>query len=228
MKRCTICGETKPYTDFHKQASRRDGFANWCKPCKSKKKRNYYLSNPQPAIERAARYRAANPHKVSEVKKASRLKKLETYKKKARDSYRANRQSRLEYARRYRKENWPEVLARNTRYKRDRLRSDPLFRLEYSVRNRTFVAFRDQGYGKAGKTRQIIGCDWVQLMDHMASQFQDGMTIDNYGEWHVDHIIPLSSAKSEQELLRLCHYTNLQPLWAADNIRKGASMPEAA
>ena len=46
------------------------------------------------------------------------------------------------------------------------------------------------------------------------------MTWDNYGQWHIDHIIPLSSAKTEMEIYELCKYTNLQPLWAVDNLRK--------
>ena len=59
------------------------------------------------------------------------------------------------------------------------------------------------------------------LKEHLESQFIDGMGWDNRVEWHIDHIIPLSSAKTEDELYRLCHYTNLQPLWAEDNLKKG-------
>jgi len=55
----------------------------------------------------------------------------------------------------------------------------------------------------------------------MEAKFVDGMNWDNIGEWHIDHIIPLSSAETEQEIIKLCHYTNLQPLWAFDNISKG-------
>lgn len=228
MKQCSICGKTKPYSEFHKQASSSDGFGCWCKPCKSVKKRQQYLANRDAVLARVARYRKSNPEKVALAKAAARLKRIDAYKEKSRQRYRSNRDAAIKRQAEYRRRNWTAVLARNTKYKRDRLRSDPLFRLEYAVRNRTFVAFRDKGYGKKSRTRDLIGCDWSELMAHMQSLFSPGMTMENYGQWHVDHIVPLSSAKTEDELIALCHYTNLQPLWAEDNIRKGASLPEVA
>ena len=50
------------------------------------------------------------------------------------------------------------------------------------------------------------------------------MSWENQGKWHIDHIIPLSSAANEEELYKLCHFTNLQPMWATDNIRKGSKI----
>lgn len=222
MKTCTICRTEKPYSDFHRQASRTDGYANWCKPCKSKKKKLEYEKDRPRCLEKMAAYRRANPLKVSDGKKAARLKNIDIYNEKARQRYRDNRDSILEYMAKRRKEKWPELLAKQTKYIRERLRRDPLFRLTYSVRNRTFVALRDKGYGKKSRTAEMIGCDWQALSEHLQARFQEGMTMDNYGKWHVDHVVPLSSASSEEELIRLCHFTNLQPLWAADNIRKGA------
>ena len=72
-----------------------------------------------------------------------------------------------------------------------------------------------------------IGLNSSELFDYLESKFQPGMTWENYGlrGWHVDHIIPLASANSLDEIIPLLHYTNLQPLWADDNIRKGAKMP---
>ena len=58
------------------------------------------------------------------------------------------------------------------------------------------------------------------LKEHLELQFVDGMSWDNRSEWHIDHIIPLSSAKTDEEIYKLCHYTNLQPLWAEDNLKK--------
>jgi hypothetical protein len=57
-------------------------------------------------------------------------------------------------------------------------------------------------------------------MEYLGDLFTEKMNWDNYGEWHIDHIIPLSSANTEEEIYKLCHYTNLQPLWAEDNIKK--------
>jgi hypothetical protein len=73
---------------------------------------------------------------------------------------------------------------------------------------------------KRNKTFDIVGCSPYDLKEHLEKQFVSGMTWENRSEWHIDHIIPLSSAKTEDELYRLCHYTNLQPLWAEENLKK--------
>jgi hypothetical protein len=70
-----------------------------------------------------------------------------------------------------------------------------------------------------------LGCTYAEAFEHLSKQFTKGMTWDNYGEWHIDHYIPLSSAKNESELKKLAKYTNLQPLWAEDNLSKGATIP---
>jgi hypothetical protein len=68
---------------------------------------------------------------------------------------------------------------------------------------------------------EYIGCSQEELKLHIEKQFTFDMSWDNAGEWHVDHKIPLSSAETPEEMYRLCHYTNLQPMWALDNIKKG-------
>ena len=68
---------------------------------------------------------------------------------------------------------------------------------------------------------QVVGINYNDFKKYLESKFFDGMSWENRGEWHIDHIIPLSAAKTEQELISLCHYSNLQPLWGEDNIKKG-------
>ena len=70
----------------------------------------------------------------------------------------------------------------------------------------------------------MLGVDWEVCKAHIERQFTKGMNWSNYGEFHIDHIIPLASAKTEQELKKLCHYSNLQPLWAVDNLIKSAKI----
>jgi hypothetical protein len=73
---------------------------------------------------------------------------------------------------------------------------------------------------KKNKTFEIVGCTPEFLKEHLEKQFVDGMTWENRNKWHIDHKLPLSSAKTEEELYKLCHYTNLQPLWAEENLKK--------
>jgi len=126
-----------------------------------------------------------------------------------------------DHVRAYKREWSAKNKDRRNRVHRERMESDPLYALRIRVRNRINIAIRRHGYTKSSGTAQIIGCDWGTLESHLASQFQPGMTWSNRGEWHIDHVIPLDSAKTENELLELCHYTNLQPLWAKHNLSKG-------
>jgi hypothetical protein len=73
---------------------------------------------------------------------------------------------------------------------------------------------------------QILGCTIQEFKLHIEFQFKDGMSWDNRGEWHIDHIMPLSMAKTEDELVRLNHYKNLRPLWAHENLTKSDKTPE--
>jgi hypothetical protein len=92
--------------------------------------------------------------------------------------------------------------------------------MKNNLRSRTWIAFKNKGYSKTSKTQEMLGVDWEVCKAHIERQFTKGMNWDNQGEWHIDHKIPLASANTEKELKKLCHYSNLQPLWAEDNISK--------
>ena len=88
------------------------------------------------------------------------------------------------------------------------------------MRSRLLSFLKTRNITKKDKTFDIVGCSPEFLKEHLEKQFISGMTWDNRSEWHIDHIIPLSSAKTEDELYKLCYYENLQPLWAEDNLKK--------
>jgi hypothetical protein len=73
---------------------------------------------------------------------------------------------------------------------------------------------------KINSTFEIVGCSPLELKKHLEKLFKPGMSWENKGMWHIDHIIPLSSAKNEKELFELCNYKNLQPLWSLENLKK--------
>lgn len=113
-----------------------------------------------------------------------------------------------------------EYRIQQTEYEMTRYYKDPLYRCKRVLRARLTSALDAKQWTKRSKFKQYIGCSLEELKVHLESLFTEGMTWENQGKWHIDHIVPLSSAKTEEEMYKLCHYTNLQPLWALDNIKK--------
>jgi len=106
--------------------------------------------------------------------------------------------------------------------KRRRSEKDTLFTYKEMCRQVCRKTFKRKGFSKTSKTGELLGCDWGTFKIYMESKFQDGMTWDNHSfdGWHIDHIIPVDSGKTPEEVGKLCHYTNLQPLWSKDNWEK--------
>jgi hypothetical protein len=103
-------------------------------------------------------------------------------------------------------------------YHNKKRREDPMFKLKSYLRTRLWKFFNK--INKSKNTQKLLQCSWQEARNHLESKFQAGMTWENYGEWHVDHIIPLHSAKTIFELENLCKYLNLQPLWKSDHYTK--------
>jgi len=118
-----------------------------------------------------------------------------------------------------------EYRARKRDYVRSRRQRDPLAAAAHRLRVRTRTAFDRISALKPASTETLLGTDWETVKIHIESQFVNDMSWENMNEWHIDHIVPLASAKTEEELAKLCHYTNLQPLFAFDNRSKGAKLP---
>jgi len=110
-----------------------------------------------------------------------------------------------------------------TRY---RLKNDPIFRLKSSVRTRIYLYVKRGLAKKTLPTSILIGCSWEFLKNHLEKQFKPNMSWANYGKWHIDHYRPMASFNllKEKELLKCCNFSNLQPLWAFENLSKGAKL----
>lgn len=100
-----------------------------------------------------------------------------------------------------------------------------IFRLKNNIRSRLIQFLGSCNLHKDNKTFDIVGCSPEFLKEHLEQKFTEGMSWELMGKFiHVDHIIPLSSVKTKEEIYKLCHYTNLQPLWAEDNLKKGCKI----
>ena len=149
--------------------------------------------NPQKMKETNTSWRKANPHKTKQYN-------AKAYSK---DPKKAN--------------------ARTLAWRYKRLKKDPQFRFFETLRSTCKRVVKQLSLGKKPATTfKWIGCSAEELKTHFESLFLEGMTWDNYGEWHVDHIRPVASFSAE-EWEQINHYTNLQPLWAKDNLLKGDS-----
>lgn len=104
---------------------------------------------------------------------------------------------------------------------KERKKNDPLYKLSDSIRTLIWNSITKIGYVKNSRTNEILGCLYEEFKLHIESLFIDEMSWENYGEWHFDHKVPISWAKTEEEVYKLNHYTNFQPLWARDNLSKG-------
>ncbi len=258
MKKCCKCGAEKPFIEFHKQTASKDGFGKECKACCKARKREEYLRNKQKYLDRAKSYREKFPEKVSEAKKLCYQNKIDQYKQNHRKYYEDNRDAVLSQAKEYREKNKEVINGRdrdyyqrnrqeylrkqaeyqrvnaesrneyNRKYRKNRRQVDKMFGIKENMRARFKFELAKRGEKQSTKTNKYLGCTWEFLRGYLASKFTDGMSWDNYGDWHVDHIIPLASARTKDELIKLCHYSNLQPLWAFDNLSKGAKMPDKA
>ena len=100
------------------------------------------------------------------------------------------------------------------------MQNDELYKFKHKMRNFIYSSFKRNNFRKNKASETILGCTLIEFKDYIKSKFTEGMSFDNYVKWQIDHIIPLSTAKTVEDVIKLCHYTNLQPLWAEDNRRK--------
>lgn len=117
---------------------------------------------------------------------------------------------------------------KNPGYRKERYFSKPLYVMAGRIRGRINKALARKGMAKTTSTAAMLGCTWEELIYHIESLFKDGMTWENRGEWHIDHVVPLSSADNEKDMIILGHHKNLQPLWAVENLSKGSSSPKGS
>lgn len=164
----------------------------------------YYIKNKEYYNQYNKKYNKENKEKLNKISK---------------EYYQKNKEKRKEYLKDWRINNKEYS---NT-YMNKRNKEDKIFKFRNSLRSLIYTSFKrgSFNYQKKSKTEFILGCTIEEFRNYIEIKFIDGMCFENHGEWHLDHIIPLASANTEEDIIKLNHYTNFQPLWAFDNLSKG-------
>ena len=215
-KKCCKCHEEKLTEEFSKQKTSKDGLCCVCKTCKKIYDSKYTEKNKIDIKDKRKIYYSKNKTKVDTANKSyveNNKDKIKEYQKQQREK---NKVKQKEYQKEYRLKNKEN---RNVKDKERKI-NDPLYKLTCNSRTMICDVFRRNGYSKKSKTSDIIGCSFEEFKLYLESKFEGWMTWDNYGLYNgtenygcdVDHIIPLASGKTEEELIQLNHYSNLQPL----------------
>ena len=211
-KVCSKCKEEKKNCEFGNSKTSDDGLLYCCKKCNNERSKIYRNENYKKTLEQQKKWRDKNPEWVYNRHKKWREENRELVNEMSKNWLSKNPEKRKQYRENYK--------PRKQEQRKERRDTDPVFNLVNRMRSRLRKYLNSHNITKTNKTFDIVGCSPQFLKEHLETQFTDGMSWDNRSEWHIDHIIPLSSAKTEDELYKLCHYENLQPLWAEDNLKK--------
>jgi hypothetical protein len=235
-KICVKCKIEKEISNFY---FRKDtgNYRNNCSECFRKKSKSWYETNKtteeykkwsteyalktkDKRSEYYKEWRKLNPEKLKENRNRWRLNNKEKVRKSGMNYKEKNRAKINEQGKEYYKNNKEACYQRNKKIIYQKYANDPLFKLKFNLRKLINNSIKRQGYGKLSKSFIILGCDFEQFKIHIESKFESWMTWENYGgiptelneRWDIDHIIPVSLAEDETEIVKLNHFTNLQPL----------------
>jgi hypothetical protein len=232
MKKCSKCNVVKSLNEFYNDCTKKDGKRSYCKLCNSEVNKQRYVANK----EEFKQYYQNNKEYYKEQAAKSYQENKEQYKKRMKQWY-VNNPDRSKHLSKqfklnnpgYTKQYYTSNKERFKQYQANRRQVNPLFKLSGGIRNLISGSFKRSckgTYVKNKKTEHILGCTMEEFIQHLQSRFKPGMCLENYGNgsgrWNIDHIIPISSAKTEEEIYKLNHFTNLQPLWWEENMAKGS------
>ncbi len=221
LKTCTKCKEKQDLNCFFKRKTSKNGLNNICKKCISEYQKKYHQKNKEKFNKKSRDYHTNNKERLNKQDKKRYQKNKEKVLKTRKKYYEKNKEEIRYIQKVYYKNNKEKINKIRGIYSKNRKKTDLNYKLACNLRTRIYQSLK--GISKSASTMKLIGCDIEKLREHLKIQFWQGMTWENYGEWHVDHIIPCASfdlTKPEQQ--RECfNYKNLQPLWEFENLSKG-------
>lgn len=230
LRVCSKCGILKSLEkDFNIDRAQKHGYKHHCKDCrnsylralrcsKPKKPRKLKVKKEKPIVIKKVR------HKMSEEER--RLRRREISIRYRLRNIEKDRAKKSEWHKRNKELNGETITEKRKARLKERWKNDPLYRRKKMIKVYMKQSLQERGLKKSKTTEKLLGCSFPFFMKYIERQFKKGMIWDNNSKtgWHIDHKIPLASAKTIEELEALWHYSNLQPLWAKENLLKGAKI----
>lgn len=188
----------------------------------------YYEKNKDKVKEKASNYYYEHKEEILEKRRVYRnehKKEIAEYKK---DYYKNNKLKIQKYKKEYANNNKKYLADYFRKYQKVRRAVDDLHKLKMQIRHLVWLSFNKKGSVKSKKTQEILGCDLDFFVNYLLETYKNnyGVEYDNKEKVHIDHIIPLATAKTKEDVIKLCHYTNLQLLKAEDNLKKWKKIEE--
>ena len=228
MKECSKCKEIKKFEEFNIDNKSKDGYRYICKSCTKDQAHERYVKNKNRINEYNKNWHRDNKEKMNIY-----YSNMKEHRRKIQKEYREkNKKILLDKKKIYYIENKEEITQnrRNKRkeineYSRKRKQLDPILKLISNIRTSIYNSIKRNGFSKNKNTKEIIGCSFEDFKYHLESKFEIWMNWNNYGKfngefnhgWDIDHIIPISTAKTEEDIIKLNHFLNLQPLCSKMN-----------
>lgn len=221
---CSRCNINKPTEGFCKDKRKKNGLAARCLKCQSEYHKKYNELNKEQISAKRKLYKSANRECINEKARIYYHKTKEERSRVGKQYYLKNKEKINTRHNLYRLNNKKWFSNYQNKYNRLKCKTDPSFNIAYHIRIRMNKALKNSK--KPDSVIKSLGCSINQLKLHLEAKFQMGMNWENYGKWHIDHILPLCSfdLTNLYEFHKACHYTNLQPLWAIDNLKKGGKI----
>ena len=219
---CRRCGKELPLTIEYFYRNGNSNYQYCCKPCMAILKKEWAANNRDKVNAYAAKQRAAKtPEQKAKTKEYMRQyheAHKEECKEKNKEYYCANREKVKEYKAKHR----DRINKQKREYEKRMRDSDRIYFLKQKIRSVIYKSFSRKGLQKISLAEEITGLSGTDLCDYLLGTFKSvyGYEWDGIEAVHIDHIIPLATANTEEEVKRLCHYSNLQLLKAFDNLSK--------
>lgn len=209
MNICSMCKESLPVTSFHKKNANKNKLASWCKKCCSSYKKQK---------------RKKNRDEINKQKREEYLNNIEEHRVRKKNTYKRHKDQIKARMKKYYENNKERILKRNSiyhkEYEKKKKEIDPVYKLKKQLRALMYNSLRNQGYTKKSKTYEILGTDRDTVLEYFRKLWKDRYNEELPDKYDIHHIIPCHTARTEDELIKLQHYMNLEPLKREDHLRK--------